>query len=282
VAAGSAWTGTSGRLPDVFTTPGSSSFTEFLTLAAPDMLPGRRPLPPGTAADLAPHGTTIVTASFGSGVVMAGDRRATMGNIIANRDIEKVFEGDQYSVVGIAGTAGIAIEMVRLFRVELEHFEKIEGDRLSLDGKANRLSTMIRGNLPGAMQGLAVVPLFAGFDLDAADVSEAGRIFTFDVTGGRYEEKDYAAVGSGSLFAKSALKKRYRPAATAEETVRLCVEALYDAADDDTATGGPDLTRRLYPVVMVVDAEGVRRVPDDELDDVVGAVVTGRMANPGG
>jgi proteasome beta subunit len=172
--------------------------------------------------------------------------------------------------------------MVRLFRVELEHFEKIEGDRLSLDGKANRLSTMIRGNLPGAMQGLAVVPLFAGFDLDAADVSEAGRIFTFDVTGGRYEEKDYAAVGSGSLFAKSALKKRYRPAATAEETVRLCVEALYDAADDDTATGGPDLTRRLYPVVMVVDAEGVRRVPDDELDDVVGAVVTGRMANPGG
>jgi proteasome beta subunit len=172
--------------------------------------------------------------------------------------------------------------MVRLFQVELEHYEKIEGARLSLDGKANRLSTMIRGNLGAAMQGLAVVPLFAGFDLDAAEVSEAGRIFTFDVTGGRYEEEKYAAVGSGSLFAKSALKKRYRDGGTAEETVRLCLEALYDAADDDTATGGPDLTRRIYPVVMVVDASGVRRVPDDELDDVVGAVITGRMANPGG
>jgi proteasome beta subunit len=284
VAAGSAsiGTGASGRLPDAFTTPGSSSFTEFLTQAAPDMLPGRRPLPPGTAADLAPHGTTIVTATFDGGVVMAGDRRATMGNLIANRDIEKVFEGDAYSVVGIAGTAGIAIEMVRLFKVELEHYEKIEGARLSLDGKANRLSTMIRGNLGAAMQGLAVVPLFAGFDLDAPEVSEAGRIFTFDVTGGRYEEREYAAVGSGSLFAKSALKKRYRSGATADETIRLCMEALYDAADDDTATGGPDLTRRIYPVVMVVDPSGVRRVPDDELDDVVGAVLTGRMANPGG
>ena len=277
----SAGTGSSGRLPDAFTTPGTSSFTEFLTHAAPDMLPGRRPLPPGSA-DLAPHGTTIVTATFGGGVVMAGDRRATMGNIIANRDIEKVFEADAYSVVGIAGTAGIAVEMVRLYRVELEHFEKIEGERLSLDGKANRLSTMVRGNLGAAMQGLAVVPLFAGFDLDAPDVAEAGRIFSFDVTGGRYEEHQYAAVGSGSLFAKSALKKRYRPGATAEETARLMLEALYDAADDDTATGGPDLTRRLYPVVMVVDATGTRRVPDDELDDLVAAVIAGRMANPGG
>jgi proteasome beta subunit len=266
----------------VFTTPGSSSFTEFLTRAAPEMVPGRRPLPPGAGADLAPHGTTIVTATFDGGVVMAGDRRATMGNIIANRDIEKVFEGDAYSVVGIAGTAGLAIEMVRLFRVELEHFEKIEGVRLSLDGKANRLSTMIRGNLGAAMQGLAVVPMFAGFDLDASEISDAGRIFSFDVTGGKYEERDYAAVGSGSLFAKSALKKRYRRGATAEETIRLLLEALYDAADDDTATGGPDLTRRLYPVVMVVDPTGVRRVPDDELDEVVAAVIAGRMANPGG
>jgi proteasome beta subunit len=283
VAAGftSAGTGSSGRLPDAFTTPGTSSFTEFLTQAAPEMLPGRRPLPPGTA-DLAPHGTTIVTATFDGGVVMAGDRRATMGNLIANRDIQKVFDADAYSVVGIAGTAGVAIEMVRLFRVELEHFEKIEGERLSLDGKANRLSTMIRGNLGAAMQGLAVVPLFAGFDLDAADASQAGRIFSFDVTGGKYEEQQYAAVGSGSLFAKSALKKRYRAGATAEETVRLTLEALYDAADDDTATGGPDLTRRLYPIVMVVDPAGARRVPDDELDDVVSAVIAGRMANPGG
>jgi proteasome beta subunit len=266
----------------VFTTAGSSSFTEFLSQAAPEMLPGRRPLPHGSGADLAPHGTTIVTATFDGGVVMAGDRRATMGNIIANRDIEKVFEADAYSVIGIAGTAGIAIEMVRLFRVELEHYEKIEGMRLSLDGKANRLSTMIRGNLGAAMQGLAVVPLFAGFDLDAADVAEAGRLFSFDVTGGKYEEQQYTAVGSGSLFAKSAMKKRYRPGASAEETVRLCLEALYDAADDDTATGGPDLTRRIYPVVMVVDPTGVRRIADDELDEVVSAVVAGRMVNPGG
>jgi proteasome beta subunit len=284
VAAGSAsvGTGVSGRLPDAFTIPGTSSFTEFLTRVAPEMLPGRRPLPPGVAGDLAPHGTTIVTATYGGGVVMAGDRRATMGNIIANRDIEKVFEGDAHSVVGIAGTAGIAIEMVRLFRVELEHYEKIEGTRLTLDGKANRLSTMIRGNLGAAMQGLAVVPLFAGFDLDAPDISEAGRIFSFDVTGGRYEEKQYSAVGSGSLFAKSALKKRYRAGASEDETVRLCLEALYDAAEDDTATGGPDLTRRIYPVVMVVDSGGVRRRTDDELDDVVSSVLTGRMANPGG
>jgi proteasome beta subunit len=231
---------------------------------------------------LAPHGTTIVAATYEGGVVMAGDRRATMGNVIASRDIEKVFEADQYSAVGIAGTAGIAIEMVRLFRVELEHFEKIEGTTLSLDGKANRLATMIRGNLGAAMQGLAVVPVFAGFDLTVADTAHAGRIFSFDVTGGRYEERQYHSVGSGSLFAKSALKKRYRQGATAEETVRLCVEALYDAADDDTATGGPDLIRRLYPVVMAVDVTGVRRWPAEELDEVVQAVVAGRVANPGG
>jgi proteasome beta subunit len=272
----------SGRLPEVFTTPGTSSFSEFLGAAAPEMLPGRRPLPPGSAADLAPHGTTIVAVTFDGGVVMAGDRRATMGNIIANRDIEKVFEGDAYSVVGIAGTAGIAIEMVRLFRVELEHYEKIEGARLSLDGKANRLSTMIRGNLGAAMQGLAVVPLFAGFDLDAADVAEAGRIFSFDVTGGRYEENDYAAVGSGSLFAKSSLKKRYRRGSNADETVRLSLEALYDAADDDTATGGPDLTRKIYPVVMTATADSTHRLTDAEINAVAEAVVAARMENPGG
>jgi proteasome beta subunit len=255
---------------------------EFLTTAAPELLPGRRPLPPGSAADLAPHGTTIVAVTFDGGVVMAGDRRATMGNMIANRDLEKVFPTDAYSCVGIAGTAGIAIELVRLFCVELEHHEKIEGTVLSLDGKANRLSAMIRGNLAAAMQGLAVVPIFAGFDLDAAEESTAGRIFSYDVTGGRYEEKQFHSVGSGSIFAKSAMKKRYRPGATAEETVRLCVEALYDAADEDTATGGPDLTRGIYPVVMVVDADGVRRVPAAEVGSVVGTVVESRMTNPGG
>jgi proteasome beta subunit len=245
------------------------------------MLPGRRALPPGTA-DLAPHGTTIVAATFDGGVVMAGDRRATMGNIIASRDMQKVYPADAYSCVGIAGTAGIAIEMVRLYSVELEHYEKIEGAVLSLAGKANRLSSMIRGNLGAAMQGLAVVPLFAGYDLDAPSTSNAGRIFSYDVTGGCYEEKQFHSVGSGSLFAKSAMKKRYRDGSGAEDTVRLLVEALYDAADDDSATGGPDMTRGIYPVVMVVDADGVRRLADEEVAAVVAAVIEGRMVNPGG
>ena len=274
--------GQSGRLPHEFTTPGSSSFLEFLASTAPELLPGRRPLPPGSAASLTPHGTTIVAVTFDGGVAMAGDRRATMGNLIASRDMQKVFPADAYSCVGIAGAAGIAIELVRLFGVELEHYEKIEGIVLSLEGKANRLSTMIRGNLGAAMQGLAVVPIFAGFDLDAADESEAGRIFSYDVTGGRYEEQQFHSVGSGSVFAKAALKKRYRPGATSDETVRLSVEALYDAADEDTATGGPDLSRSIYPVVMVVDAEGVRQLPDEEVGAVVGTVVEGRMTNPGG
>src|SRR5215213_4393515 len=180
-----------GRLPRAFTAPGSSSFVEFLAGYAPDLLPGRRPLPVGSVPDV-PHGTTIVALAFDGGVVMAGDRRATMGPMIANREIEKVFPADEFSAVGIAGSAGLALEMVRLFQLELEHYEKIEGALLSLDGKANRLSTMIRGNLGLAMQGLAVVPLFAGYDLDR----RRGRIFSYDVTGGRYEEQDHHSVGS--------------------------------------------------------------------------------------
>ncbi|CAN5257173.1 proteasome subunit beta [soil metagenome] len=266
----------SGRLPAHFTATGSSSFTEFLGAAAPDLLPSRLTLPPGTVE--APHGTTIVAVTHASGVIMAGDRRATMGNVIAQRDIEKVFPADEYSVVGIAGTAVLAVEMVRLFQVELEHFEKLEGHVLSLDGKANRLSAMIRGNLAMAMQGLAVVPLFAGYDLDG----QVGRIFGYDVTGGRYEEHSFHSVGSGSIFARSALKKRYTDGVDEATAVRLCVDALYDAADDDSATGGPDLTRRIWPVVMSVTDEGARRLPDDEVGAVVEAVVAERMTNPGG
>jgi proteasome beta subunit len=264
------------RLPAHFTTPGSSSFVDFLGVAAPGLVPSRVTLPPGTVE--APHGTTIVAVTHPGGVVMAGDRRATMGNIIAQRDIEKVFPADEYSCVGIAGTAGLAIEMVRLFQVELEHYEKLEGNVLSLEGKANRLSTMIRGNLGMAMQGLAVVPLFAGWDGDDGK----GRIFSYDVTGGRYEEHGYHSVGSGSMFAKGALKKRYRDDLTAEEAVRVCIDALYDAADDDSATGGPDLSRKIWPVVMTVDADGLRRVPDAEIEAVVQSVVDARMTNPGG
>ncbi|ASW55056.1 proteasome subunit beta [Plantactinospora sp. KBS50] len=272
----------SGRLPEVFVNAGTSSFTQFLSAVAPELLPGRRPLPPGMAADLAPHATTIVAIVGSDGVVMAGDRRATMGNLIAQRDIEKVHPADAYSLIGIAGTAGIGIELIRLFQVELEHYEKIEGAMLSLDGKANRLAAMIRGNLGAAMQGLAVIPLFAGFDVAAADPARAGRIFSFDVTGGPYEETGYDAIGSGSLFAKSALKKRYRAGLSTAEAARLAMEALYDAADDDSATGGPDLTRRIYPVVMTATAEGTHRLTDAETAEIANAVVAGRMENPGG
>ncbi len=266
-----------GRLPAAYLVPGSSSFTEFLAAQAPTMLPSGRSLPPGAALD-APHGTTIVTLAWDGGVVMAGDRRATMGNLIANRDMEKVFATDEYSLVGIAGTAGLAIELVRLFQVELEHYEKIEGTLMSLEGKANRLATMIRGNLGMAMQGLSVVPLFAGFDIEDG----RGRIFSYDVTGGCYEEHDHHSVGSGSLFARGALKKLYRRSGTLDDAVRTAVEALYDAADDDSATGGPDLGRRIWPTVGIVDESGSRFLPDEELQPVVEAIVASRVDNPGG
>ena len=272
----------SGRLPAVYTTAGMSSFTEFLSVAAPELLPGRRPLPPGVMADIAPHGTTIVAISCADGVVMAGDRRATMGNLIASRDIEKVHAADPYSLVGIAGTAGVGIELIKLFQVELEHYEKIEGTMLSLDGKANRLATMVRNNLGAALQGLAVIPLFAGFDLDAPNPSKVGRLFSFDVAGGLYEESGYEGIGSGSLFAKAALKKRWRPGISVAEAGVLAVEALYDAADDDTATGGPDVIRKIYPIVMTATAEGTVRLSEQQTAEIAEAVIARRAENPGG
>ena len=268
--------GGAGRLPAAFMTTGSSSFTEFIGAHAPELLPSRRPLPAGTFE--APRGTTIVSLTYAGGIVMAGDRRATMGNLIANRDMDKVFAADQYSAVGIAGTAGLAIEIVKLFQVELEHYEKIEGTLLSLEGKANRLATMIRGNLPMAMQGLSVVPMFAGFDLP----TRVGRIFSYDVSGGCYEEHDHHSVGSGSLFARGAIKKLWRPGIDAATAIRVAVEALYDAADDDSATGGPDLSRRIWPTLAVVDVEGVRFLDDDSLAAVVERIVADRRGNPGG
>lgn len=266
----------SGALGAAFTSVGGSSFAEFLEQAAPALLPSARPIGPGSID--VPHATTIVAVTFSGGVVMAGDRRATMGSFIAQRDIEKVFPADDYSSVGIAGTAGIAVEMVRLFQVELEHYEKIEGSVLSLDGKANRLATLIRGNLGLAMQGLAVVPLFAGFDTNKG----IGRIFSYDVTGGCYEENSFHSVGSGSLFARGALKKLYREDFTADDAVLASIHALYDAADDDSATGGPDITRRIYPVVAVVTEAGYRRLSDQESGAFVEKVVASRMQNPGG
>jgi proteasome beta subunit len=266
------------RLPASFMAPGTSSFADFLATQSPDLLPARRAVPQGQLGDLAPHGTTIVAATFPGGVVMAGDRRATMGNIIAQRDIEKVFPSDEYSAVGIAGSAGLAVEVVRLFQVELEHYEKIEGMTLSMDGKANRLAALIRGNLAMAMQGLAVVPLFAGFDMSVGQ----GRIFSYDVTGGRYEETAFHSVGSGSLFARGSLKKLYREDLSQDECVTAIVQALYDAADDDSATGGPDLTRRIFPVVQVITAEGGRRLADTEVADIADTVIAARMNRPDG
>ncbi|QXG76130.1 proteasome subunit beta [Modestobacter sp. L9-4] len=270
-------TGRSGFSPAYLDRVGSS-FTDFLGTSAPDLLPGRRALPTLPVGEVAPHGTTIVAATYAGGVLMGGDRRATMGNLISSRDIEKVYAADSWSVIGIAGAAGIAIEMVRLYQVELEHYEKIEGMTMSLDGKANRLAAMIRGNLGAAMQGLAVVPLFAGYDLDAAEGTSPGRIFSYDITGGNYEERGYASVGSGSLFAKNSLKKTWRPGLSADDATRTVVESLYDAADDDSATGGPDPVRRLYPIVYRVDAEGAVRLSDDEVAAVAGTVIAERSA----
>lgn len=266
-----------GALPAAYLQAGSSSFTDFVGGAAPEVLPGRRPVPEG-ASLAAPHGTTIVTAEYAGGVVMAGDRRATMGNLIANRDMEKVFAADEYSVVGIAGIAGIAVELVKLYQVELEHYEKIEGAIMSIEGKANRLATMIRANLSLAMQGLTVVPVFAGFDLDGA----GGRIYSYDVTGGCYPEHDHHSIGSGALFARGSLKKLWRPGLDEPAAVRVCLEALYDAADDDSATGGPDVGRRIWPTVAVTDRNGVRFLPEDGLGALVEQIVAQRQGNPGG
>ncbi|MEU7039882.1 proteasome subunit beta [Streptomyces varsoviensis] len=271
-------TRSSGRLPAAFLTPGSSSFLDFLTEHSPELLPGNREVPSVQGAVELPHGTTIVGATFEGGVVLAGDRRATMGNIIAQRDVQKVFPADEYSAVGIAGTAGLAVEMVKLFQLELEHFEKVEGATLSLEGKANRLSTMIRSNLGMALQGLAVVPLFAGWDVGRGK----GRIFSYDVTGGRSEEFGFAAIGSGSVFARGALKKLYRENLTESQAVTLVTQALYDAADDDSATGGPDLARRIYPVLTVISDEGFRRLTEEEASEAVRAIHERRLQEPDG
>ncbi len=207
------------------------------------------------------HGTTVVAIRTRDGVVMAGDRRATSGHLISHRAMEKVFPADRWSGVAIAGAAGPAMEMVRLFQLQLEHYEKVEGHPLSLEGKANQLSQMVRGHLPAAMQGMAVVPLFAGFDLQRG----VGRLFEFDVTGGRYEELHHAATGSGSLHAGTVVKIGYRADLDPSDAVDLAIRALFEAADDDSATGGPDLVRGIFPIVALIDADGFRRLEDDEI-----------------
>jgi proteasome beta subunit len=261
---------------------GTSSFTDFLRAQAPDLLPDRRSAASFQAAGRLelPHATTIVAAVFRGGVLIAGDRRATSGNLIAYRDMDKVVATDQYSAVGIAGTAGVGIELVRLYEVELRHYEKIEGISLSLDGKTNKLATMVRGNMEAAMAGLIALPLFAGVDVDATDPDKAGRIVSFDAAGGRYEEHaGYHAIGSGSLFAKSSLKKLHDTTTDVETTIRNAVEALYDAADDDSATGGPDLVRRIFPtIVTITSVDGAVKLPEERVAAVAEEVLAGRMA----
>lgn len=260
------------KLPAAYRALGTSSFADFLAAS------GSAGPTTGPGIVEAPHGTTIVALTFDGGVVMAGDRRATMGNVIAQRDVQKVFEADSHSVIGIAGTAGIAVELVRLFQVELEHYEKIEGTQLSLEGKANRLSSLLRSNLGMAMQGLAVVPMFAGYDLTA----QRGRIFSYDVTGGRYEEHDFHAVGSGSTFARGSLKKLFHPSDDSAAAVRVALEALYDAADDDSATSGPDMARRIFPIVAVVTQAGVHMVEESEIGQAAEIMLAERLTRPNG
>ncbi|HET9140493.1 proteasome subunit beta [Actinophytocola sp.] len=276
------------RLSAAYLTTGTSSFTDFLRAEAPDLLPGRRtgqaaPVASAGKVDL-PHGTTIVAVAFDGGVLIAGDRRATSGNLIAQRDMDKVYVTDAYSAVGIAGVAGIAVEMVRLYAVELAHYEKIEGVSLSLEGKTNKLAITVRQNLEMAMAGLAVIPLFVGIDLEAPDPARGGRIVSYDVAGGRYEERSgFHAVGSGSLFARSALKKLYDPDGDRDAALRNAVEALYDAADDDTATGGPDIVRRIFPTIITITAaDGALHVPEAEAAAVAEAVVADRARAPRG
>lgn len=218
------------------------------------------------------EGTTVLAVRYAEGVVMAGDRRATAGNVIAHRRMKKVFPADDYSAVAISGTAGMAIELIKLFQTELEHYEKIEGTRLSLEGKANFLARMVRGNLPLAFQGLVVVPLFCGFD----EANGAGRLYTFDVVGGRYEEQDYAATGSGGAEAKAFLKGVYRDGLDEEASMAIAIEALVAAAEEDAATGGPDLRRGIYPNVVVVNRDGITEVGDDRVSAIATSVIGGR------
>jgi proteasome beta subunit len=261
------------------------SFTHFLSSYDPSLLPARElgPLAGGcdTAADVIkslPHATTIVAVVCERGVVMAGDRRATAGNMISKRDVEKVFRADDHSAIAMAGVASVGLEYIRLFGVELEHYEKMEGRTLSLEGKANRLGKMIRDNLMLALQGLAMIPLFVGYDEEAS----TGRIFSYDVAGGPYEEYRFHSIGSGSIFAKSALKKYYSDGMSVTDAVLACVQSLYDAADDDSATGGPDLTRRIFPVIATVTDDGFSRLSDAESADYARQVVDERMHLPDG
>jgi proteasome beta subunit len=249
-----------------------SSFSELLEIDSPHLRPDFSRLADSFDPTTLPHGTTVLAFKYADGVVVAGDRLATEGHRVASRDIEKVFATDPHSLMAIAGAAGPAIEMARMMRVELEHYEKIEGESLELDGKANKLSQMVRANLPAAMQGMVVVPLFAGYDLRRGQ----GRLWKFDVTGGRYEETEFEATGSGGLYAGESLKKSHDLSLTRSGSLRIAVEALTDAADQDRATGGVDLQRGIFPIVQFCTAGGIERASDDDVAGVYRTIMEER------
>jgi proteasome beta subunit len=259
-------------LPSPFDARGSS-FVETLRRYAPEAVPSvlTGQLPEALREQLV-EGTTVLAVVARDGVVMAGDRRATAGNLISRGDMRKVFQADGWSAVAISGVAGPAMELARIFATELEHYEKVEGEPLSLEGKSNKLAGLVRGNLPLAMQGLVVVPLFAGVE----PRDGTGRIFEYDPVGGRYRATDHAATGSGSLAARATLKRLVDTDGEVTEAARVAVEALFDAAEEDSATGGPDLIRRIYPIVALIDGEGYRELPDDEVAALVEGIVAER------
>jgi len=267
------------RWLNLFNDYANSSFVDALRRQSPHLLPGAGPRPETREAEaVVPHGTTVLAMRYRDGVIMAGDRQATAGYQVASRRIEKIFKSDDLSGVGIAGAAGPAMEMAKLFQTELEHYEKVEGDNLSLEGKANKLGQMIRMNLQAAMMGLAVVPIFAGFDEKAG----LGRLFKYDITGGRYEEKDYDAQGSGSKDARDSLKKLWRRDMGRDDALRCALEALIDAADEDVGTGGPDLIRGIFPTVKTITRSGFGEVAEDEVRRVCEAIANDRTKSERG
>ena len=256
---------------------GNSSFSEFLRRQAPELLPAGATADAARAGDSLPHGTTIVALRYPGGVLIAGDRRSTQGNMIAGRDVQKVYITDDYTATGIAGTAALAVEFARLYAVELEHYEKLEGVPMTFAGKVNRLAIMVRGNLGAALQGFVALPRLVGYDIAAPDANAAGRIVSFDAAGGWHiEDEGYQAVGSGSLFAKASMKKLYPAVADADSALKVAIESLYDAADDDSATGGPDLVRGIFPTAVTIGADGAQEVPGELVERLARDVIAAR------
>ena len=256
---------------------GTSSFSEFLRRQAPELLPVGGTADGARAGDSLPHGTTIVALRYPGGVLIAGDRRSTQGNMIAGRDVQKVYITDDYTATGIAGTAALAVEFARLYAVELEHYEKLEGVPMTFAGKVNRLAIMVRGNLGAALQGFVALPLLVGYDLADPDTNAAGRIVSFDAAGGWHiEDEGYQAVGSGSLFAKASMKKLYPAVSDADSALKVAIESLYDAADDDSATGGPDLVRGIFPTAVTIGADGAQEVSGERVERLARDVIAAR------